>query len=99
MRRRTSANCSARSIRPTRSCCSWAGHWQIEERSEPLEQPVDGVVGRLLLAGLLLGVALERGAQQLDLGVGQMLDADERFTRLVDRAQQLVELGLDRSAV
>ena len=56
---------------------------------EAVEQPVDGVVGGLLLAFFfhLLGLALERGADELDLLVGQMLDADELLARLVDRAQ------------
>lgn len=41
----------------------------------------------------------ERIADRADLLVGQMLDADAFRTRLVDRAEQLVELCLDRRPV
>ena len=57
-------------------------------------------LGRQLLLALELGRLLfEREPDELDLLVGQMLDADELGARLADRAQQFVELGLDRRAV
>ena len=42
---------------------------------------------------------LERGPDQLDLLIGEMLDADELLARFVDGAEELVELGLHRRPV
>src|SRR5690242_8889232 len=56
----------------------------------PVEQAVDRVLGRLLLARFAVGMPLERRADELDLLVRQMLDADELLPGLVDRAEQLV---------
>ena len=97
--RRASANCCARSMKPTRNCSALArGSTRIRaarsgraagRRCRPRSSACRPV----------LGMALERRAHKLDLAVGQMLDADEWLARLVDRAQQLVELGLHRRAV
>jgi hypothetical protein len=46
---------------------------------------VDGVVADLLLAWLLFGVALERGADELDMEVDQMLDAASSWRPLSTR--------------
>src|SRR5690606_12762177 len=67
-----------------------------------IEQPLDADMrGRALarLAVVATGLVLERGADLLDLRVGQVLDADELRARALDRADQFVELGLHRRGV
>ena len=45
-------------------------------------------------ANIRTSITLESAADELDLVVGKMLDADELLARLVDRAEELVELCL-----
>src|SRR3546814_10304152 len=54
----------------------------------------------MAVAAFALGeVGFQCVANLADLDIGQMLDADEFGPRLLDRAQNLVELGLHRRAV
>src|SRR3546814_18066088 len=54
----------------------------------------------MAVAAFALGeVGFQCVANLADLDIGQMLDADEFGPRLLDRAQNLVELGLHRRTV
>src|SRR5690606_2905663 len=60
----------------------------------PVEKPFDAVVGGARLAVLAADFFLERGADFLDLEIGQVLDANKLLARVAQGADQLVELGL-----
>jgi hypothetical protein len=60
-----------------------------------LKQPDHGGV----TAGLVARRRFQCGADPVQFHFGQMLDTDELVARMADRADQLVELGLDRRSI